>query len=119
LEAFDKIGTGGGQGFAGPELPILRGVHKTRQQYASVGTKIDLVLGGHYHTSANIRGALFNGSLVGYNEYAAVIRAPMDVPRQWVAMYRARWGLSERLDLQLETPPKPRIRVMAATGAVA
>ena len=115
----DKIGTGGGQGFAGPELPILRGVHKTRQQYASVGTKIDLVLGGHYHTSANIRGALFNGSLVGYNEYAAAIRAPMDVPRQWVAMYRARWGLSERLDLQLETPPKPRIRVMAATGAVA
>ena len=84
-----------------------------------MGTKIDLVLGGHYHTSANIRGALFNGSLVGYNEYAAAIRAPMDVPRQWVAMYRARWGLSERLDLQLEAPPKPRIRVMDATGAVA
>jgi len=111
----DKIGTGGGQGFAGPELPILRGVHKTRQQYASVGTKIDLILGGHFHTSANIRGALFNGSLVGYNEYAAQIRAPMDVPRQWVAMYRQRWGLSERLDLQLETPPKPRVRIMPAT----
>jgi len=111
----DKIGTGGGQGFAGPELPILRGGHKTRAQYGSVGSKVDLILGGHFHTSANLRGALFNGSLVGYNEYASQIRAPMDVPRQWVAMYRPRWGLSERLDVQLELPPKPRVRIMPAT----
>jgi len=109
----DKIGTGGGQGFAGPELPMLRGSHKVRAQYSSVGVPIDLILGGHFHTSANLRGALFNGAVVGYSEFAAQIRAPMDAPKQWVAMYRGRWGLSERLDVRLEEPAKPRVRVPA------
>jgi len=109
----DKIGTGGGQGFAGPELPMLRGSHKLRQSYASVGMVIDLILGGHFHTSANLRGSLFNGSVVGYSEFAQQIRAPMDEPKQWVALYRSKWGLSERLDVRLAPKPKPKVRIAA------
>lgn len=112
----DKIGTGGGQGFAGPELPMLRGGHKVRAQYASAGTPIDVILGGHFHTSANLRGALWNGSVVGQSEFGLGIRAPLDAPRQWLALYRGRWGLTERLDVRLEEPAKPRIRVMPETA---
>ena len=114
----DKMGTGGGQGFAGPELPILRGSHKTRALYASAHQSIDMILLGHFHTSANVRGALANGSVVGMSEFGAAIRAPLDPPRQWMAVFREGWGLAERVDVQLEKPrgwAKPRIRA----GAVA
>lgn len=109
----DKTGTGGGQGFAGPVLPILRGGHKMRLQYASAGSSPYLVLQGHYHTSADLPGILANGSVPGYSEYGFGIRGQVDTPRQWLAVLRSGWGLSERLDVQLEKPPapeKPRVR---------
>lgn len=111
----DKMGTGGGQGFAGPVLPIIRGGHKARLQYGQSGQTPHLILQGHYHTSANPPGVLANGSLVGLNEYGYGLRGAWETPRQWVAMLRERWGLSERLDVQLEQPPlpeKPRVRAV-------
>jgi hypothetical protein len=111
----DKTGTGGGMGFAGPVLPIIRGGHKLRLQYGQTGQTPTLILQGHYHTSANPPGVLANGSLVGLNEYGFGIRGSWETPRQWVAMMRERWGLSERLDVQLEKPPlpeKPRVRAV-------
>lgn len=106
----DNIGTGGGQGFAGPVLPILRGRHKMRLQYQ--GQTPDLILMGHYHTSAAPPGVLANGSLVGMSEYGFGIRGEVDAPRQWLAVMRSNWGLADRADVQLErpaTPPKPRV----------
>jgi hypothetical protein len=111
----DKIGTGGGQGFAGPVLPIIRGANKVSMQYGSVNARPDLILIGHFHTSAAPPGILANGSVPGYSEYGAAIRAKFDTPRQWLAVIRSRWGLSERCDIQLEDPtppPKPRVRIV-------
>lgn len=109
----DKIGTGGGQGFAGPVLPIIRGANKVSLQYGSTGVRPDLILMGHFHTSAAPPGILANGSVPGYSEYGAAIRAKFDTPKQWLGVMRSRWGLAERCDVQLEdppTPPKPRVR---------
>jgi transposase-like protein len=115
----DKMGTGGGQGFAGPVLPIIRGANKVLMQYGSTGARPDLILMGHFHTSAAPPGILANGSVPGYSEYGAAIRAKFDTPRQWLGVLRSRWGLSERADIQLEdppAPPKPRVRVKAETS---
>lgn len=111
----DKIGTGGGQGFAGPVLPIIRGANKVSLQYGSTGARPDLILMGHFHTSAAPPGILANGSVPGYSEFGAAIRARFDTPRQWLGVLRSRWGLSERCDIQLEdppAPPKPRVRIV-------
>jgi hypothetical protein len=114
----DKLGGSGGMGFAGPVLPIIRGSRNVREQYgSSTGSPPELILMGHYHTSAAPPGILANGSVPGYSEYGAAIRARFDTPRQWLAVIRSKWGLSERLDVQLEEPvakAKPRVRVPAA-----
>jgi len=109
----DKIGTGGGQGFAGPVLPIIRGVKKVQAAYSLADQSPDLVLMGHYHTSAAPPGILANGSVVGFSEYGMQIRGGNETPRQWLGMLRQNWGLAERLDVQLEKPlarEKPRVR---------
>lgn len=106
----DKMGTGGGQGFAGPVLPIIRGGNKVRLQSMSAGLGCDLVLMGHYHTSAAPPGILANGSVVGYSEFGNQIRAAVEPPKQWLARFSQKWGLCERLDVQLDDAPKSRMR---------
>lgn len=113
----DKLGTGGGMGFAGPLLPIVRGTKKLAAQQASVGRHADLILHGHYHHSANPGNVLSNGSVPGYSEYAGAIRATVELPQQWLFLMTARWGLRERMPIMLEdpsTPEKPRVRIPAA-----
>jgi len=109
----DRIGTGGGQGFAGPVLPIIRGGNKVRLQAHSVGKPVDLILMGHYHTSAAPPGILCNGSVVGLSEYGAGLRAAVEPPKQWLARFSSSWGLCERLDVRLDDKA-PKMRVKAA-----
>ncbi len=114
LSHGDKLGTGGGQGYAGPDLPIVRGGKKAASQQASVGQAVDLLLRGHLHYSTNPYKVLSNGSVVGLNEYARDLRGEVQNPRQWLFLFHSKWGLRERLDLQLEDPlppAKPRVRV--------
>jgi hypothetical protein len=116
----DSMGTGGGQGFAGPELPIVRGGKKIKLSGFATGERYDIILTAHYHTSSNPGTVLANGSVVGFNEYAVRIRALPEPPQQWLALVHERWGLRERVPVVLEdpSPPKrPRIRVPAGMAA--
>lgn len=103
----DKMGTGGGQGFAGPFLPIVRGTKKIQAQYASMGLKLDLILHGHYHTSGNPGNVLSNGSVPGYSEYGDDLRVVLEPPQQNLFLMHSRWGLRERMPIQLEDPIQP------------
>jgi hypothetical protein len=114
----DKIGTRGGAGFAGPDLPIVRGAKKIREQQAAVGWNHDLVQFGHYHWSTNPANGrvLGNGSVPGYSEYASDLRAVVEPPQQWLYRLHSKWWMQERMPIQLAdpTPPKmPRVRVPA------
>lgn len=104
----DKIGTGGGKGFAGPVLPIIRGGKQVELQYGRAQVSPYLILMGHYHTSAAPPGILANGSVVGLSEYGFGLRGQWDTPRQWLAVMHSRWGLRDRQDVQLEDPPQPQ-----------
>ncbi|WP_293857169.1 hypothetical protein [uncultured Alsobacter sp.] len=115
----DKIGTRGGMGFAGPDLPIVRGSKKVREQQAAVGWTHDIVQFGHYHWTTNPANGrvLGNGSVPGYSEYAADLRAVAEPPQQWLYLLHSRWGLRERAPIQLEAPKqvaRPRVRIPAA-----
>lgn len=118
LSHGDKIGTRGGMGFAGPNLPIVRGTKKVEAQQARMGRRPDLILMGHYHTSSNPGSVLANGSVVGYGEYADDLRADPEPPSQWLFLLHNKWFLRERAPIVLEQPSlpdKPRVRVPAWT----
>jgi hypothetical protein len=100
----DKMGTGGGQGFAGPILPIARGAHKVFAQYASIGQPIYMMLHGHYHFTANAGNVLSNGSVPGYSEYGHDLRVKLEPAQQWLFMIDDAWGARERLPVQLTDP---------------
>lgn len=112
----DSMGTGGGQGFAGPELPIVRGGKKVKLAGFAAGERYDIILSAHYHTSSNPGTLLANGSMVGYSEYSQRIRGVPEPPMQWLALVHEKWGLRERVPVVLEDPrppERPRIRVPA------
>jgi hypothetical protein len=109
-----KTGTGGGQGFVGPDLPIVRGAKKIAEQQGSVGRRVHLQLRGHMHYSTNPGRILSNGSVPGLTEYARDLRAAVEPPKQWLFLIHEKWCLRERMDVQLEdpsVPDKPRVRV--------
>jgi hypothetical protein len=116
----DSLGSGGGKGFAGPVLPILRGTKAVEWQAYLVRRAYDIILTAHYHTSANPGGGkLANGSVVGYGEFSNRIRAGFEVPQQWLALVHEKWGLRERCEIKLEDPeppPMPRVCVPAGIG---
>lgn len=116
----DSMGTGGGQGFAGPELPIVRGGKKVKLAGFASGERYDVILSAHYHTSSNPGTLLANGSMVGYSEYSQRIRGVPEPPMQWLALIHEKWGLRERVPVVLEDPrppQRPRIRVPAGMEA--
>lgn len=117
---FDKIGTRGGQGFAGPMLPIIRGAKKIIEQQGSVDRRPDLVQGGHYHSTGNPYlgplPILANGSVIGVSEYADDLRVAVEPPQQWLYLLHSRWWLRERQPIiltDLKKPELPRVRISA------
>lgn len=117
---FDKIGTRGGQGFAGPMLPIIRGAKKIIEQQGSVGRHPDLIQGGHYHSTGNPYlgpiPILANGSVPGVSEYADDLRVAVEPPQQWTYLLHDRWWLRERQPIiltDLVKPEMPRVRIPA------
>ncbi len=117
---FDKIGTRGGQGFAGPMLPIIRGAKKIIEQQGSVDRRPDLIQGGHYHSTGNPYlgplPILANGSVVGVSEYADDLRVAVEPPQQWLYLLHDKWWLRERQPViltDLAKPELPRVRIPA------
>lgn len=118
----DRMGTGGGQGFAGPFLPIVRGQKRVEIQQFRARRSFDLLLSGHYHTSGQPGPHLTSGSLPGYTEFGHGIRAAVEPPQQWLFVIHNRWLLRDRAEIKLEDPlppPKPRVRVPAVMAEAA
>lgn len=103
----DKMGTGGGQGFAGPMLPIVRGTKKVEAQQARAGRRPDIIMHGHYHHSGNPGPVFSNGAFPGYSEYGNGLRASLELPQQWFFLIHETWGVRERCEIKLETPSAP------------
>lgn len=78
----DRLGSGGGKGFVGAELPVLRGFQKVHMDYADRGMLLHHVICGHFHTPlASSRGTA-NGCLPGPSEYSTSFRLRPSQPMQ-------------------------------------
>ena len=102
LQTHGDQGGGGGQGFAGPGLPILRKGKSVEYMAAQSRVFYDLILTGHYHSSFNLGKNLANGSVIGWGEFAQSIRASPEPAQQWLALLHEKWGLRERCEIKLQ-----------------
>ena len=80
----------GGQGIGGLWPPLLRMRAKKLQNYESMGTPFDIMIVGHWHTliQAASNGLIVNGSLKGWDEYAATSNFSFEAPQLalWVTV---------------------------------
>lgn len=76
----------GGNGITGPLLPWMRGNLKASKSYAAMGMPYDVLVMGHWHQLRYLKSIIVNGSLVGYNEYAAKNHFDYEPPQQalWI-----------------------------------
>lgn len=76
----------GGSGIGGIWPPIMRLDARKRARYQAVSQPYDLMVLGHWHQATFGPNFIINGSLVGYDEYAAVSNFGFQEPAQclWV-----------------------------------
>tara|TARA_R110000824_G_scaffold22240_5_gene81686 strand:- start:1157 stop:2389 length:1233 start_codon:yes stop_codon:yes gene_type:complete len=106
----DRMGVRGGSGIVGMLGPIARGVQKVRSEYANFGKSIDYVIMGHYHQYISIKGAIVNGSLIGYNEFAMSSRFAFEIPKQALWFTHPQYGITFQVPVVADqgTPKKPK-----------
>jgi hypothetical protein len=77
----------GGSGIAGIQTPLALGAYKKGRRNQAVGNPFDTMLLGHFHQLMFLPGVMVNGSLKGYDEYAATANFGYEVPQQafWIS----------------------------------
>ena len=108
----DRIGSRGGEGFIGPVATIARGFKRLVDYYATLGTVIDYIGIGHFHTRLELEYGYVNGSLPGFSEYAKSGRLRPAEPSQWLLFVHQEHGVTARWPVLLE--PKPRLNAANA-----
>lgn len=99
----DSLGVKGGDGIIGAIGPITRGTLKVGRSEAQIGRDVDTVVMGHWHQSLWLPGAIVNGALKGYDEYARLaMRAPYSPPSQMLWFSHPVWGITARWEILLE-----------------
>ena len=98
----------GGTGIVGMLGPIARGVQKVRSEYTNLGKSIDYVIMGHFHQYISIKGAIVNGSLKGYDEYAMSNRFAFETPKQALWFTHPQHGVTFQVPIisELGVPKK-------------
>ncbi len=87
----------GGGGIAGAVHPWLLGNARKLKAYTGMGMSYDWMVMGHWHQlTLGIQGMLVNGSLKGYDEYAAISNFPFEPPQQAFWLVQPKWGVTGR-----------------------
>jgi predicted phosphodiesterase len=99
----DSLGVKGGDGIIGAIGPIMRGSIKVGRSEAEIGRNIDTILMGHWHQMLWLPGAIVNGALKGYDEYARLaLRAPYSRPSQALWFVHPQHGITAKWEVFLE-----------------
>ncbi len=83
-----------GGALGGPASTIARGVVLLRSACQQFGLHFDTAVVGHYHQFMVLPGAIVNGSLKGYDEYAAGRSFPYEEPRQAFWFTHPKYGIT-------------------------
>lgn len=88
--------TNGGGGIGGIWPPVMRMKARKTIQRQAMGTPFDILVMGHYHQliMAPGQGLIVNGSMIGYNEYAAVNNLPIEPAQQGMWLVTPEHGVT-------------------------
>lgn len=87
----------GGSGIAGALHPWLLGNARKLKAYTGMGKSYDWLCMGHWHQlTLGVQGILVNGSLKGYDEYAAQSNFPFEAPQQAFWLVQPGFGVTGR-----------------------
>lgn len=92
----------GGDGLIGHIGPITRGDHKKRSRNTEIGRPYDTLLMGHFHTYMQTRRIITNGSLKGYDEYAAAGNFSFEPAQQALWLTHPQWGITFSLPVLVQ-----------------
>lgn len=107
----DSLGVKGGDGIIGALGPIMRGSMKVGKSEAAIGRDVDTILMGHWHQMLWLPGAIVNGALKGYDEYARLaIRAPYSRPSQALFFVHPQHGITAKWEVFLDKDRKTEAR---------
>lgn len=99
----DSLGVKGGDGIIGAIGPIMRGSIKIRNSEVEIGRQVDTILMGHWHQMLWLPGAIVNGALKGYDEFARLaLRAPYSRPSQALFFVHPEHGITARWEVFLD-----------------
>jgi hypothetical protein len=84
----------GGGGISGLLSPLMIGAHRKHKRQAAVRKPFDWLVLGHWHQYSVFKGIIVNGSLKGYDEYAAVNNFDFEPPQQAYFLTQPRWGIT-------------------------
>ena len=103
-----NLGVKGGDALIGLVGPMVRGRLKTGRSSASYGRDFDVLVLGHFHDPVWLpaNGVIVNNSLVGFNEYALILRYVATTPSQWMWWTDPKWGPSCPVQVYVEDPIK-------------
>lgn len=72
----------GGNGWAGPLMPIMKGDKNKRERQAAIKEPYDVLCTGHFHTLKFLGRQVMSGSLVGFNEFCNGNNFGFEPPQQ-------------------------------------
>lgn len=96
----------GGDGIIGPLGPITRGDVKKRSRQAQVNAGYDTILMGHFHQLIQLDSLIVNGSLKGYDEYAAQNNFKFESPRQALWITHPEYGITFSMPVYVDRRPR-------------
>lgn len=92
----------GGDGMIGMLGPVTRGDMKKRARNAQIDMEFDTMMIGHWHQLHMGNRTIVNGSLKGYDEYAAGGNFGFEIPQQALWITHPTEGITFRMEVHLE-----------------
>jgi hypothetical protein len=96
----------GGDGMIGALGPIIRGDHKKRSRNGQIELGYDTLLLGHWHQLIQLQRLIVNGSLKGYDEYAASGNFGFEPPQQALWLTHSQRGITFSMPVHVEERKK-------------
>lgn len=93
-----------GDSIIGPIGPIMRGNQKKTARNQAVGQDYDVMILGHWHQYMHLARAIVNGSMKGYDEYAASWNFGFEPPTQALWITHPKYGITYRMPVYCEAP---------------
>ena len=100
----------GGDGMIGALGPIIRGDHKKRSRNGQIDLGYDVLMLGHWHQLIQLQRLIVNGSLKGYDEYAASGNFGFERPQQALWITHPTHGITFSMPVHVDSAPAAQKR---------